>query len=363
MKRHSTWSILGALAVLAVIAVVGFRIFERPIAMALAKHFVARQMRRNLVAELPRGLHIGLCGSGSPLPDPTRAGPCVLVVAGERSFVVDAGSGSTRNLLMMDFRVGDLEAVLLTHYHSDHIADLGELLLQRWAEGANASPTPVYGPVGVADVVKGFNAAYAHDVGYRVAHHGPETVPPSGAGGEPREVPLGDESDAAALVVDDGDVRITMFRVDHDPVNPAVAYRFDYAGRSVVVSGDLAYSESMIRHAKGADLLAHEGLQPALVQLINREAHRQQRANIEHITADIPSYHTTPEQAATVASKAGVGYLVFYHVIPPLPVRLLYGAFLGDAAANFDGPITVGEDGMLFSLPQGSSDIVKRSLL
>jgi ribonuclease Z len=363
MGARRIWKVSLVVGVLAVAAIVTIRVFQRPIGLALAKRVIASQMQRDLVAELTPGLHLGLCGTGSPMPDPTRAGPCVLVIAGKRAFVVDAGSGTTRNLLSMGLRVGDVEAVLLTHYHSDHIADLGELLLQRWAGGANASPTPVYGPAGVAEVVNGFNAAYRQDGLYRVAHHGPGTVPPSGTGGTPHEVKLGDESDASTIVLDDGDVRITMFRVDHDPVRPAVAYRFDHGDRSVVVSGDLAFSESMIRHAKGADLLAHEGLQPALVNLINREAKRQGRENLEHITADILSYHATPEQAATTASRAGVGQLVFYHVIPPLPTRLLYAAFLGDAATNFDGPITVGEDGMLFSLPKGGTDVVRRALL
>jgi ribonuclease Z len=363
MGSRRVWKALAIVVLIGVVAIVTVHTFERPLGLRLAEYFVGRQMRRDLAADLPAGLHVALCGSGSPLPDPRRAGPCVLIIASGRAFVVDAGSGSTRNLSMMGLRVGGVEGVLLTHFHSDHIADLGELLLQRWAGGANRTPTPVYGPVGVGDVVAGFNEAYAQDGSYRVAHHGPEVVPPGGAGGVAREVVLGNETDASATVLDDGDLRITMFRVDHDPVRPAVAYRFDHAGRSVVVSGDTAYSESMIRHARGADLLLHEALQPELVALIGREAEREGRTNVARIAEDILSYHTTPEQAAMVASKAGVGRLVLYHLVPPLPARLLYAAFLGDAASYFDGPITVGEDGMLFSLPAGGTEASERALL
>ena len=119
------------------------------------------------------------------MPDPTRAGPCTVVVAGQKLFVVDAGAGGTKNLSLMNLPPARVDGVFLTHFHSDHIDGLGELLLQRWAGGANTSPLPVWGPTGVDRVVGGFMSAYELDRGYRIAHHGPKVVPPSGFGGAP----------------------------------------------------------------------------------------------------------------------------------------------------------------------------------
>lgn len=351
--------VLGVFLVMAL----GLLVFKKPAGLFLTKQFVERQMQRDLLAELPDGLHIGFCGTGSPMADPTRAGPCVFVIAGKRIFVVDSGTGSTRNLGLIGVPIGDIEAALLTHYHSDHIADLGELMLQHWVGGTNDAPLPVYGPPGIERVVEGFNAAYRLDQGYRTAHHGEEIAPSAGAGGAPRAVEIGEERNAAAVVLEEDGLKITMFRVDHDPVDPAVGYRFDYRGRSVVITGDTDYTESIIEHARDADILAHEALQPTMVNGINEAAARQDRTAIEAITRDILDYHASPEEAARMAQAAGAGRLVFYHVIPPLPSRFLYAAYLGDAPALFDGPITVAEDGVIFILPAEGIKVRKQNKL
>ncbi len=334
------------------------RLFPEPVGVALVERMVAQRMGADLLAELPDGLAVGLCGTGSPLPDPTRAGPCTFVIAGDRLFVVDTGSGSTRNLLQMGVPLGETEALLLTHFHSDHIGDLGELRLQRWVGGANETPLPVYGPAGVSEVIAGFNAAYHLDDGYRTAHHGAAIAPPSGANANAIEIVLGGVPNADAIVLDEGDLRITMFRVDHSPVEPAVGYRFDYKGRSVVISGDTAFAPSVTEHAAGADLLVHDALQPRLVNIMAEEADALGRHNVAQIAHDILDYHTSPEDAARTAEAAGVDALVLNHIVPPLPNRILYSAFLGDAASFYEGPITVGEDRMVFVLPADQPGVI-----
>ena len=142
-------------------------------------------------------------------------------------------------------------------------------------------------------------------------NHGQAIAPPEGAGGAARTIAIGAEENASSIILDDDGLRITMFNVDHDPIRPAVGYRFDYEGRAAVISGDTAYSASIAEHAKGADILAHEGLQPALVALINKKANANGRDIIATITDDILDYHATPEEAAEVASRAGVSHLVF----------------------------------------------------
>jgi ribonuclease Z len=344
------------------IAVVLF-VFQRQIATAVLQTVAHKNVGRNVLPDLPDGLHVGLCGTGSPFPDPSRAGPCTAVIAGERLFVVDTGEGSARNLGYMGLPASKIEAILLTHFHSDHIDGMGPFLLQRWGLGTFETPTPVYGPPGVETVVDGFRAAYVLDFGYRVAHHTPKIMPPGGSGGKGMPFALKPQGEGDAIVVlEDKGLKITAFRVDHSPVDPAVGYRFDYKGRSVVITGDTKKAASVAALSKGADLLIHEALQPKLVKVLEDEFAQRGIANTAQIMRDILNYHTTPEEAAAVAAQAGVKELVFNHIVPPLPFRYAYPAFVGDAARFFEGPMTVGEDGMLFSMPAGTTTISKSRL-
>jgi len=339
----------------------GAALFQRQIGTALLARVADSRVGRDATAGLPDGLHLVLCGTGSPVPDPTRAEPCNLIIAGRHLFVVDAGDGGPRKLGQMAMPFGRIEGVFLTHFHSDHIDGLGSLMLLRWTGGAATSPLPVHGPPGVERVVAGFNAAYAIDNGYRIAHHGPRIVPPAGAGGTALPFAIGLEP-VTVLSTADG-LRVTAFPVNHHPVTPAVGYRFDYKGRSIVISGDTAATPMMGRMAKGADILVHEALQPKLVKILTEALVRKNQANTAQITRDILDYHASPETAADAARAGGVRHLVLSHVVPPLPFRYVNAAFLGDAAQHFAGPITVGEDGMIFSLPAGSTSISEGTLL
>jgi ribonuclease Z len=307
-------------------------------------------------AGLPDGLSVALCGSGSPMPDPTRAGPCTAVIAGRRLFVIDSGEGSVKELALMQLPPARVDALFLTHFHSDHIADLGELMLQHWAGGAARSPLPIYGPTGVDQVVSGFETAYQLDRGYRIAHHGPKVVPPSGFGGTPHPFAISADGPDVVLI-DEADLKVTAFPVDHGPVKPAVGYLFVYKGRRVVISGDTSPSLRLEREATGADVLVHEGLAPNLVDIQRKAAIAHGRDNLAHILHDILSYHTTPEQAAAIAQHAKVRVLLFTHVIPPLPMRTLEDPFLGRSRQIFHGKVIVGRDGDMIILPAGASGI------
>ena len=327
-----------------------------PIAVRVMRAGAERNFAADLVAELPDGLHVVLCGAGGPLPDPVRSGPCAAVIAGRSLFVVDAGTGGVRNLLRMGVPVGRIEALFVTHLHSDHIGGLGELAMQRWVGGSNTSPLPVIGPTGVEEVVAGFNQAYRLDSGFRTRHHGPALVPPGGAGLVAR--PFAAPPDGEVLVVwEEGDVRIIAFRVDHAPVEPAVGYRFDYGGRSLLISGDTRKSANLLRNAMGVDLLVHEALSPRLVGLASDAAAAAGRANVAQILKDIPDYHTTPVEAAEIARDAGARHLLYTHVVPPLPVPGLESVFLEGVSETYGGGVTLGRDGALVSLPAGSDAV------
>lgn len=352
--------IMVAVAALLGVGVIAW-LFQEHIVMRAMSRVAAQTMGSTLLDGLPKGLHVALCGAGSPLPDPARSGPCVAVIAGDRVFVVDSGSGGSKVLSRTRIPQGQIEAVLLTHFHSDHIDGLGELMMQRWVNGTHTAPLPVYGPPGVEKVVEGFNRAYELDHTYRVAHHGNATVPDSGGGGEARAFAVPEEG--RDVVVLDGDVKITAFRVEHDPIDPAVGYRFDHAGRSVVISGDTVRSANLERVAEGVDLLVHEALSMEMVQALTEAARAAGRDNLVKITADILDYHTSPVDAARSAQAAGARSLLFYHIVPPLLLRPMQGIFLRGVEEAYDGPFTIGIDGTLVSLPAGSGAIEVSELL
>jgi ribonuclease Z len=337
-------------------------LLQKPIGTAMVRSLADQAVGTDAMSGLPDGLHVVLCGSGSPLADPRRASACTAVIAGQDLYLVDAGPGSERKLELMRINPGKIRAVFLSHFHSDHMGDLGEVILKRWSSGSRKEPVEVFGPEGVETVVAGFNQAYSLDSKYRISHHGPEVVPPEGVGGAARTFYFSPGKEETVICARD-DLRVTAFPVEHAPVRPAVGYRFDYKGRSVVISGDTRPAQSLIRQSRGADLLVHEGLQPAMINLVRESARKLGRSGLARIMGDVNSYHTSPEDAAGMAEKAGVGHLLLTHIMPPLPTADLKPAYLGEAKKYFQGPITIAEDGLVISLPAGSKKIVKKMLL
>jgi len=348
-----------SMLLLAVLAAAAAYVLRGPLSVAVAQRVAAGRLAADLLGELPDGLHVGVCGAGSPFPDDRRFGPCTTVVAGKRLFVFDAGSGSARNIGKLGFVHGRIEAILLTHFHSDHIDGLGELLLQRWVSTGNAAPVPVWGPPGVDQVVAGLRQAYAHDQHYRVAHHNDTTVPGSGFGALAQTFTPG--ADGRVVVLKDADLEIIAFNVDHAPIHPAVGYRIRYKGRSVVLSGDTKKSAAVQREAQGVDLLVHEALSEPLMAVLENGAAQAGRPKLKKIFNDVLNYHTTPEQAAEIARDAKVRYLLLNHIVPGLPFPGMDQAFLGGAPGIFGGPIRIATDGDFLSLPPGSTDILVKS--
>ena len=315
----------------------------------------------NLVDNLEDGLHVSLCGAGGPMPSTNRSGACVAVVAGKQLFVVDAGTNGARNLGRMGFNQGQIEALLLTHFHSDHIDGLGEMAMLRWVTSNNNSPLPVYGPVGVTEVVAGFNRAYSRDAVHRNDHHGDAVAPLTGTGMTAVSFEL-PQNGTALTVYQQGPIKIEMISVDHSPVAPAVAYKFSYKDRSALISGDTVKSAVIEKHATGIDLLVHEALSAKLVNLMADAAGRANNPLREKIFHDILDYHATPVEAAETARDAAVGHLLYYHIVPPLiapGMEAIWNEGVDDVFENF----TVGEDGSSISLPANSSEIIIRPRL
>ncbi len=337
------------LGVIVLLAIIGGAYLVPAVQDALIRRAAeaGSSMRNDLVAK--DALRVLLCGSRGPLPHPTRAETCVAVFAGGRWYVVDAGPGSWNNLALWRVPGHAIGAVFLTHHHSDHIGELGELNTNSWIAG-RSGPLRVFGPEGVQRVTHGFNAAYELDRGYRFAHHGPTVVDPARAPLQAMPVPLRANGATEALVLQEDGVRVMAFVVDHDPAAPALAYRFDYGGRSVVISGDTVPSKRLVRMAKGADLLVHEAIAVHMLPALAAAARAAGRANAPKIMADIPDYHTTPVDAAKVANEAGVGALLLYHLVPAPRNDLMERVFMR-GVADVRAGVVLGDDGTLVTLP------------
>jgi len=310
---------------------------------------VKRQMSRTRVDLLSDDrLNVVLIGSGGPMPNAERISTSLAIFAGSQFILVDTGPGAARSAMLQNLPIGRLSAVLLTHFHSDHIADLGEVNLYSWIQGRR-NPLAVFGPPGVERVVDGFAMAYAQDAGYRTAHHGDQVAPASAA--KPIAIPVFPETaDQAKLVFERNGLRAYMFLVDHFPAVPAVGYRVEYRDQVVVISGDTKKTETLAQHVAQADLFFCDALNAEMIGMVAKVATEINQPLNAKIMTDIPDYHLTPVQAAEVAQAAGVKKLVFYHVVPPLTNWLLKRMYLEGVADIYGGDIVVGEDGMTFVL-------------
>ena len=305
-------------------------------------------------------LRVAICGSSAPLPSERRAKACVAVFAGGKFYIVDVGPESVENLVLWGIPLSSVGGVLLTHFHSDHIGDLGELNLQTWA-GGRPAPLDVYGGPGVAQVVEGFNAAYRLDQGYRTKHHTERVMPPTTWPMVPHTVDLvGADTPAkgrTGLVLDNGSLRITAIEVDHTPIAPAYAYRFDYKGRSVLITGDLKFDPSLVKPAEGVDVLVSEAISVSMTRALGQGASDGGRSRTAAIMHDIEDYHIEPGQAAQIANDAHVRLLVFYHLLPAPDGYLARSVFGQGIDKARRGDWTIADDGSLYTLPIGSDAV------
>jgi ribonuclease Z len=294
------------------------------------------------------GLRVFMCGTSSPLPAPDRAQTCVAVIAGDRVFIVDAGAGSARTATLGRLPLEDLSAVLLTHFHSDHIAALYDFNLNSWVAG-RATPLSVMGPLGVDQVVEGMNAAYELDRGYRVDHHGAGLLPPELGVMQARVIEPG-------VVFEADGLRITAFAVDHAPVSPAVGYRFEYRGRSVALSGDAVVDESLRQAVRGADLLLQDAISLPIVTALEQANAELGNTRMQRILSDIQDYHAPTGSLDGLVAELNVSLLAIYHLVPPPQGRVMERIFRRDLPPG----TLLAEDGMVFDLPGSSDEIVVR---
>ena len=293
-------------------------------------------------------LKVVVCGSRSPLPSPGRAEACILVEAGDDIYIFDLGNGSMDNLTQYQVPWPNVKAVLITHMHSDHIADLPDAHLQSWIQGRD-SPLMVYGPEGINLVTKGFELAYSADYQYRNEHHGDDMLPMSVAGFNTIQI-----IDNQLIPNDTPGLEILPFVVDHYPVNSAFGFKISYKGRTLVISGDTIHDGSVQKYSKDVDLLIHSAISIDIVERMRGVAPIPQ---LDKILFDIQDYHTTIEEAGEIARDANVKHLLIYHSIPTPRNALMERVFLRPIENIFKDH-TLSDDGTRIIMPVENDEIV-----
>jgi ribonuclease Z len=268
-------------------------------------------------------LKVVLLGTGvGPVVNLQQYGASTVVEAGGQRLLFDCGRGATFRLTQAGIPIGSISRVFLTHLHSDHVIQLPDLLLVGWAVGRRALPLTVWGPVGTRDMMNHLQQAFAFDIHMR--RDVDERFPAAGIAVVSHDI-KGD-----GVVFNENGLKVTAFLVDHGVVEPAFGYRVDYGGHSVVLSGDTRFSENLIRHAQGVDVLIHEAIDP---EMFRTRPDRPDPA----IVAAIIAHHTTPEQAGTVFRRVAPRLAVYSHA--PNTARVL-----AQTRTTYTGPLQGAED-------------------
>jgi ribonuclease Z len=284
-------------------------------------------------------IKVTLLGTGCPPPVMNRFGPSILVEAGERKFLFDAGRGASQRLAQLAVRWQDIDGVFLTHLHSDHVVGFPDLWLTGWLLGPGRNrPLDVWGPRGTQKMMSHLEQAFEADIRIRLYDDRPS----------PDGVVILATDIREGVVYEKAGVKITAFEVDHAPVRPAFGYRIDFNGRSVVLSGDTRVSQNLIRHAQGVDLLVHEVAAPDSFRRAGVTAERAKTV-IEH--------HVTPEQAGEVFAKTKPRLAVYSHIVWPTATE---ADLIPTTRKTYAGALEVGEDLMVIDV--GERVQVRRAL-
>jgi ribonuclease Z len=288
-------------------------------------------------AQGPCDIRVTLLGTGVPTPVMERFGPSTLVEAGGEILLFDAGRGVLQRLFQLQTPLQAVRSVFLTHLHSDHVVGLPDLWLTGWLMGKPEVPLRIWGSRGTTAMMTHLDQAFQFDIRIRLYADRP---PPQGV------ILLAEEITEGVVYAHNG-VKVTAFEVDHYPIQPAFGYRIDYAGRSVVLSGDTRFSEHLIRCAHGVDVLVHEVV---AADLFRARPHR----NPEQ-TERIIAHHTTAEQAGEVFARVQPKLAVYTHIGP---VTATANDLLPPTRKTYAGPLEVGEDLMVIEI--GDTVTVRR---
>lgn len=286
------------------------------------------------LATQKKGMRLILLGTaGGPTPKKNRAAPAQMILIDDDAYIIDCGNGVAQQIVKAGVKLSAVRHVFLTHHHSDHNADFGNLMLLAWAADLNHR-IDNYGPAPIKRMTQQFLALNDFDIQTRIHDEG---RPPLKSLIVPHEIPH--QLKHGGLVLQNEKIKVTATQVVHPPIRSALAYRFEHAGKSIVISGDTTYSKNLVKLAKNADVLVHEIMHtPALDQLLATEPNATRLK--EHLLAS----HSTAEQVGRIASEAKVKKLVLSHFVPGGYPYLEDSVWLNAVRPFFDGEIIVGSD-------------------
>ena len=260
-----------------------------------------------------------LLGTGSPPAEIERFGPGTLVVAGTEQLLFDVGRGVAQRLRQLNVSMNDVDALFLTHLHADHTVGMADLWLTTFLDN-RAGPLNLYGPEGTGEMMLNLGRAYQAD--RRITSAAAATI---------------SHRIAQGVIYKQNGVTVTAFEVDHAAGStPAFGYRIDYAGRSLVLSGDTRPSENLVRFARGADVLIHEVI-----------AARPGALAASERAKEVVSVHTSPEDAGRIFARVKPKLAVYTHVslvAGPAGKESLAGELLPRTRSTYAGAVEVGED-------------------
>jgi ribonuclease Z len=281
-------------------------------------------------------IKVTLLGTASPTPRPDRFGPSTLVEAGGQKLLFDAGRGVPIRLWQLKVPMGRIDALFITHYHSDHVSGIPDLWLTGWLPppfGRRTTPFRVFGPPGAKDLMDNLQKAYALDIKIR---NEDEQLPLSGIAVETHEFAKD------GVVYEKDGVKVIAFTVDHgDAIKPAVGYRVEHQGHAVTISGDTRYNENVIKYGTGADVLIHEvgAARPELMAL--------------PFAQKIMAHHTSPHDVGRVFAQAKPKLAVYTHIVmlssEKIPEPTL-AEIEAETRQTYAGPLQFGEDLMAFEV-------------
>jgi len=266
-----------------------------------------------------------------------RFGPSILVEAGKEKLLFDCGRGATQRIEQHKVPFAEVDALFLTHLHSDHVVGIPDLWLTGWVRGRKV-PLRVWGPEGTKEMMSYLEQAYQFDI--HIRRDVDEKLPSQGVVVVAKDIEQG-------VVYEHGGIKVTAFAVDHGLVKPALGYRIDFAGHSAVVSGDTRYSENLVRFSEGADVLIHEVIDPEAFRAGNYSSNPERAQKVI-------AHHTTAEQAGTIFSQVKPRLAVYSHIVPPNAQELV-----AQTRKTYSGPLEVGED--LMSIDIGDKVEVHRT--
>jgi ribonuclease Z len=289
-------------------------------------------------------LELTLLGTGSPVHAPHRTGPSQIISGGDANILVDCGWSATARLFQANVPPQRIDALFITHLHSDHTTDIADFLVMRWV-GGTSSPMPIYGPQGTVRMIKGFQEAMAADTRYRLAHHG-EKLWSGGLAADITEFEAGDDP---VEIVTIGEITVKAFEVDHFPVKPAYGFRFEREGKAITISGDTNPCRGLVNGSRDADIMVCDSMNVAMMQGLEERLRAIGTDVQAALLQDAHDYHAPISCMAEVAQEAGVKHLVLSHVIPPITDELA-PVFTAGLDAIYSGKITVGHDLEKFSV-------------